>query len=64
MNRDWLAWFSGDRQNLLDVIRTASQQELWAATSRLCELFTALVEVPSYWDGTSPSKHSSSAYHR
>ena len=50
MNRDWLAWFSDDRHNLLDVIKTASQQELWVSTSRLCELLTTLAEVPSYWD--------------
>lgn len=50
MNRDWLAWFSDDRQIFLDVISTASQQGLWAATVRLCELVTTLVEVPSYWD--------------
>ena len=50
MNRDWLAWFSDDRHNLLDVIKTASQQELWASTSRLCQLLTTLAEVPSYWD--------------
>jgi tetratricopeptide (TPR) repeat protein len=50
MNDDWLAWFSDDRHNLLDVIKTASQQELWAATSQLCELATTLMEVPSYWD--------------
>jgi tetratricopeptide (TPR) repeat protein len=50
INADWFAWFRDDRQNLLDVIRAASQEQLWAATSQLCELLTALVEVPSYWD--------------
>jgi tetratricopeptide (TPR) repeat protein len=50
MDHDWLAWFSDDRHNLLDVVKTMRDQELWGATSKLCELLATLAEVPSYWD--------------